>query len=465
MTDGPVAVATRGKGALNLIQRAGAIGVRYGLGPTRMERRLEAVLQAVRDFGCGATLPITAAAVERNPAVVARFASEGIEFAGHGYYHVDHAALAGTDQVRWLGRARKVLQDQGVPAHGFRAPYLRWNDETVHAVRANGFMYDTSPAMNWPVEPARETPAYRRALEFYGATAASARPVLPWIEDGLVRIPYCLPDDEAVVDRLGLNEEEIAELWLSMLRRTYERGELLTLGIHPERIAPCYRGIAAVLDSAHAARPGVWMARLEEVALWWKQRDTAQVTVEEEEPGSIRVNIEGPPGLTLLARCLTVPHGADGGGGYRALTVSRLSLATAARPVIGVHPSTPASLSESLRSEECLVEIGEHAHRYAYYVRRSSFSSGDEAENHEGDREGAFPPPATRSVAERSARRAESDGRCRRVDHLGLRLPFPGSVGRRGGEAMKVGGSARTMASVPSIRRGPTPPLRLSEDA
>jgi hypothetical protein len=96
MTDGPVAVATRGKGALNLIQRAGAIGVRYGLGPTRMERRLEAVLQAVRDFGCGATLPITAAAVvERNPAVVARFASEGIEFAGHGYYHVDHAVWRG----------------------------------------------------------------------------------------------------------------------------------------------------------------------------------------------------------------------------------------------------------------------------------------------------------------------------------------------------------------------------------
>lgn len=391
MTDGPVAVATRGKGALNLIQRAGAIGARYGLGPTRMERRLETVLEAVRSFECGATLPITAAAVERNPAIVARLASEGIEFAVHGYYHVDHAALSGADQIRWLGRARKVLQDQGVPAHGFRAPYLRWNDETVHAVRVNGFLYDTSPAMNWPIGPARETPGYRRVLEFYGATAASARPVLPWIEHGLVRIPYCLPDDEAVVDRLHLNEDEIAELWLSMLHRTCERGELFTLGIHPERIGTCYRGIAAVLDAAHSARPRIWMARLEDVALWWKQRDAARVTVEEDGPGSIRVDLEGPPGLTLLVRGLPVGDVAIREDGYRAFTGSRLFLETSVRPVVGVHPSTPTPLRALLRSEGYIVEIGEDANRYAHYLRRSSFTSPDEAEVIKEIEQGHFP--------------------------------------------------------------------------
>lgn len=377
MAEGPVAIATRGKGALNLIQRAGAIGARYGLGPSRMERRLEAVLEAVRHFGCGATLPITAAAAERNPGVVARLAWEGIEFAVHGFYHVDHSELSGADQIRFLGKARGILQDQGVPAHGFRAPYLRWNNQTVEAVRANGFLYDTSPAMNWPIEAHLETPAYRRALEFYGATPADSRPVLPWVEDGLVRIPYCLPDDEAVVDRLHLNEEEIAETWMSMLHQTYKRGELFSLGIHPERIGPCYRGITEVLDAAHSARPAIWTARLEDIAEWWKQRDEAVVVVEDEGPGWIRIVVDGPPGVTLLARGFPVRDAIAWGDGCYAVTGGRLSVDAHVRPFIGVHPSTPAWLQTTLRAQGYVVEVSEDARRYAHYVHRSSFSPSD----------------------------------------------------------------------------------------
>ena len=174
-----VAVAAKGKGASNLARRARAIGARYGIGPQRMERRLGAVLDIMDRFNCGATLPVTAAAVERNPHVIARYAELGIEFAVHGYYHVDHVGLAPADQVSQLGHARRILQDQGIPAMGFRAPYLRWNEATIDALRGHGFLYDSSQAMNWPIPAELETDAYRRGLTFCDALPATEHPVLP----------------------------------------------------------------------------------------------------------------------------------------------------------------------------------------------------------------------------------------------------------------------------------------------
>ena len=226
----PVAVAAKGKGARNAVRRVGAIGAHYGLGPGRMEARLEDVLRIVAPFNGVATLPITAAAVQRHPRVAARFAELGLEFAVHGYYHADHVGLDAMVQDRQLAEARQLFESVGLPSAGFRAPYLRWNEGTVHALLENGYLYDSSQAMHWPVAEKLQTDAYRRVLEFYSSIAAAEHPVLPRSEQGLVRIPCCLPDDESVVDRLALpSAEAIAALWVDVWRQTHERGELFTM--------------------------------------------------------------------------------------------------------------------------------------------------------------------------------------------------------------------------------------------
>jgi peptidoglycan/xylan/chitin deacetylase (PgdA/CDA1 family) len=387
-----VAVAVKGKGAASMARRARAIGARYGVGPRRMERRLTSVVDLVSRYHCGATLPVTAATVQRNPAVIARYAELGIEFAIHGHYHVDHARLSQADQVSRLGSARRILEEHGMPAVGFRAPYLRWNEATMEALREQGFLYDSSQAMHWPVDPELETDVYRRGLAFCEAMPASDYPVLPRIEQGLVRIPCCLPDDEEIIDRLRLTSpEDIAQLWLQIQRETYRRGELFTLQLHPERIEPCVRPLAAVLDKACASQPGVWIARLDEIARWWTERTGSSVTVREEDAGMLAVDIQGPEGLAVLTRGIEVAGAEPWDDGYVRLPRPDVELPSEPRPFIGVHPSSAPSLTAFLREQGYIAEISESPARYGCYLARERFSGEDERPLLAEVEQGGFP--------------------------------------------------------------------------
>jgi Polysaccharide deacetylase len=376
----PMAVAARGKGSLGAVRRVGTIGARYGFGPERMQRRVASLVELMERFDCRATLPVTAAAVERNPQALARYADLGVEFAVHGYYHVDHASLGRDHQLEQLAKARRLLTASGLQAEGFRAPYLRWTDTTLDAVRENGFGYDTSQAMHWPLDPGDGTETYLRALEFYGSVSAVQRPVLPRIERGVVRIPYCLPDDEAVVERLGLGPGEIARLWVGMFHGLAERGELFTLAVHPERVDRCLEGIEAVLTAATSADRPVWFAHLDEVARWWTARSSASVDVVELGGGSLRVAAIGPEGLSMIARGMAIA-GAEpwGGRGVRAPD-SVVEIRAARRPFIAVHPSSAPALSSFLRQQGYIVEAATDGAAHSMFLHRPRFGPDDELE-------------------------------------------------------------------------------------
>jgi peptidoglycan/xylan/chitin deacetylase (PgdA/CDA1 family) len=374
-----VAVAAKGKGASSLFRRARTIGARYGLSPRRMERRLASVLEIVDRHGCGATLPITAAAVERHPSVIARYAERGIEFAVHGYRHVDHAGLGAVDQIEELGRARRILETNGIPTVGFRAPYLRWNDATLHALRENGFLYDSSQAIHWPIDPTLVSGAYRRALAFYDALSAEEHPALPKLNRGIVRIPCTIPDDEAAVDRLRLTTPEaIADVWLDVFRRTHERGELFTLAVHPERIELCGPAITAVLDAARAARPVVWITHLEELARWWQERAATDVVVHDSTGGWLHVEVRGPKDLVTFARNVEVPGAERLGDGSLRVIHGRFDVRAKVRPFIAVHPASPRAIRTFLREQGYIVEVANSPQGYGSFLRRDRFSSEDE---------------------------------------------------------------------------------------
>jgi hypothetical protein len=376
---GSVAVATKGKGALALPRRVRVIGARYGHSPRRMERRLQTLLDLAERSGFRPTLPITAAAAMRNRDVVARYVAVGVEFAVHGYRHVDHRSLGAVDQLEELGRAKLALEATGARVSGFRAPYLRWNEDTMAAVRENRFAYDSSEAMHWPVNQALETDAYRRVIEFCGAVPADRYPVLPRTDDGLLRIPYCIPDDEAVIDRLRLRSaREIADIWLGILRATVERGELFSLGVHPERIDPCAVGIAAVLDEAKEAGPRVWVARLEEIAAWWRVRSAATMHLEEREPNVYEVRVDGPQGVTILAHGLDVAGAEPWDDRYTRVRTTRFMVRTDRRPVIGISVSSPPSLSTFLGEQGYVIEQTDTGAGYHSFLNPRAFSRADE---------------------------------------------------------------------------------------
>lgn len=367
----PVAVAARGKGALSAARRAGAILTQYGIGPGLMTDRLERVRSLVDPYGGAATLPVTAAALGRHPRAIVRYAEQGIEFPVHGYYHVDHIAVDPLVQDRELAEARALFERVGVPTVGFRAPYLRWNEGTLHALIENGFEYDSSQAYHWPIAPELETEGYRRGLEFYASLSAAEHPVVPRLEGPLVRIPCCLPDDESVVDRLALpGPEAIAALWLDVWERTDGRGELFTMQIHPERIEPCHLGVASVLEAAD--RAGAWIARLGEIATWWRARAAAEVTVSSTGPDRVRIAVDGPEGTTIeVGGDPSSDPARTAPGGAVEVTAER-------RPFVGVHPSCPPSIASFLRAHGFVTESSTAPGTHAVHIERTRFERIDE---------------------------------------------------------------------------------------
>jgi len=175
----PIAIAIKGKGIFNFSHRAVSIIRRYGLTTGKMEQELAEFFKVLRRFQCSASFPITSVALLRNPETIKKYYDQGIEFAIHGYRHVDHSQLSQQDQQDQLKLAQQVFKQAGIQPRGFRGPYLRWNRETLTVLQQLGLAYDSSQGLAWDVADDYDAPAYEHVLEFYGALPANHYPSLP----------------------------------------------------------------------------------------------------------------------------------------------------------------------------------------------------------------------------------------------------------------------------------------------
>ncbi len=375
-----IVLAARAKGPLNFLRRAMAISRRYGATSAKMERSLAQFARVLSMFNCSATFPITGVALARNSGLVKKYQAQGVEFAIHGYRHIDHSRLAQAEQLTHLSQAKHIFDRANIQPHGFRSPYLRWNPYTLTALRQQEFAYDSSQALAWEVVDGCDTPAYRRALAFYSAQSAADYPALPRLQEGLVRIPYCLPDDEALVDRLRLaNPDRMSEIWLHILHRTYELGELFTIGLHPERIALCQAPLIATLTEACSLLPKVWIARLGEIADWWQARAKASVKIADAGDNALDLSVAGPGGAAVLTRAVqTDAPAVPWINGYHMLKTTAFILYTAQRPFIGISPDASPALADFLRQQGYIVETSREAGRYSYYFDRIDFTVQEE---------------------------------------------------------------------------------------
>lgn len=376
----PVSVAIKGKGVHNFFRRGLSIARRYGVTAEKMNRALAQFAAVLRRFGCSATFPITSVALGRNPHVIRKYQAQGIEFAIHGYRHIDHSRPSRAEQLAHLTSARQAFARAGIQAQGFRSPYLRWNPSMLAVLRQQGLAYDSSQGLSWDVVDGHGTLTYHRVLNFYAALPASDYPSLPSLEDNLVRIPYSLPDDEALADRLALKTPaQMSDLWRAILHRTHELGELFTLGLHPERIAICREALTAVLTEAQRLRPAVWIARLDEIAAWWQARSEAVVKITDAAEGKLHLTVVGPNGTAVLARAVKadVPtvRWADG---YRQVEAMRFTIQAPLRPFIGLSSACPPKLADFLRQQGYIVEISEESHHYSYYFDQVDFVAEQE---------------------------------------------------------------------------------------
>jgi hypothetical protein len=372
-----ISSAAKAKGRLALAKRAVQIISYYGLTPSKMAQALDRFGQILREFHCGATFPITAVAVERNTKVIEKHLAQDIEFAIHGYRHIDYSQLPPEEQVVHLRRAYDAFTSAGIPFKGFRSPYLRFNEHLLEAAREVGLAYLSNQPILWDVldgeyfSSAART-AYRRAIALYAPWSANEQPAVPHLHDELVEIPVSLPDDEMLLDRLGDEAKGLVErAWSRMLTESHQREELFTLQLHPERIARCTLALRTLLAQARALNPPVWVARLQEIAAWWRDRSMATVTVTHMDGGKLSLSLKGPDGITFLVRSVEAEMESPTRPwvhGYRRCATQRLMLETDIRPFIGVPADASPELVNYLREQGYIVEASDNSQRYSVYL-------------------------------------------------------------------------------------------------
>lgn len=384
MKKNPFAVALKAKGFSGLYDRARSIVQRYGLSSGLMDRALTRFSEVLRQFDCGATFPITAVTLGRHGSVIEKYLNQNIEFAVHGYTHVDYSRLEPEIQRAHLQKAREVFARAGIAPEGFRSPYLSRDGNLPAVLAAAGFSYVSNQPFVWDALSSINLSSsaianYERALNFYDPWLASERLSLPRLEDHLVEIPVSLPDDEILIERLGGENGIVKDAWQQILTQTYQRGELFTLQLHPERISLCADALSAVLAEARALAPAVWFARLDEISAWWQARFEATIELSEDVDGACYCVVRAPNGTTVLARGveMNAPNIAWANG-YRVVEATRFTIHTPLRPVIGLSPSTAPGLASFLRQQGFIIETSTESGRYSCFFERPAFDASQE---------------------------------------------------------------------------------------
>ena len=374
------------RGIRNTLSRAVVVSKRFGITSRKIEADLNSYVDIAEKFNCIPTFAITALTLRRHSELIKKLSDRNVEFAIHGYVHADYTQLSLEDQIRHFERAMNIFRTCQIPFKGFRLPYLRWNENTLQAVGKLKFLYDSSQTILWDVvskDKHREAAwnVYNKVLDLYNPKSAKEYLALPKIENGLVEIPISIPDDEAITDRLCITDKKkITELFEAIFEETYTRGELFTLQLHHERI-PFYRSaLETVLQRARQLNPTVWIATLEEIAKWWKEKDKFTFRVNSQVNGKYTISAECSERATVLVRsCKVNKPTSDWAYGYKTIENRNFTIESFIKPFIGVKPDSSTGAISFLRSEGFVVEKSEQPDNYRiYFDNLAGFQEIDE---------------------------------------------------------------------------------------
>ncbi len=253
------------KGVAGTIRRVAFVPARYGLRPDRIVRRLRRMISLADRWGLDATIPVTASALDRHPGIVTSLS--GVDLAIHGYNHVSYADLTIEEQNADIAGAKAAFIRHGVQTTGFRAPYLRLHPATYAILRSNGFVYDSSlPDLFLP----ESDPAYQSVSSLSGMRYANFRSLTRRADAAtasLIEFPVALPDDEILVDGLGIRRSStLSRILGTMVEHAARSGRHLVLQIHPERFDFFSDALNLVLQKA--SDDGAWKASLAQASAW-----------------------------------------------------------------------------------------------------------------------------------------------------------------------------------------------------
>ena len=208
-------------------------------------------------------------------------------FVVSGYYQNTPGALEairdfevanmGWNQTEWmlsdlndnLQNVRIEDSDEWLKEHsfwplGFRSPYLRHNKYSITILQKSGYLYDSSKIGTMPKD------------------------------NGILEIPVAINFDPF------WNEKSMEYTKLptyTIFKQTNDNGELFTFTTHPEKTAENLPEFIEFLD--HIEDKNVWTASTLEVAEWWKQRQSLEITRNKEKVAVKNTGNQIIKGVTL----------------------------------------------------------------------------------------------------------------------------------------------------------------------
>ena len=368
-------IFSKSRGLKSFFLRVSTVVSNFGFTPKPFKRLLQNYQSITEELGCVPTFPITAVVLKRHPELIKQMSDQGVEFAVHGYVHVDYYVIPQSVQEKHYQDASILFREKNIPFAGFRAPFLRINEDTFSALDKVGFNYDSSLTVHWDVidnsKYSQHTwNEYNRVLDFYRSRPAEAMPVLPRFVNNLIEIPVSLPDDEMTVERLGIDDpRDIADFWEDIFKQTQSLGELFTVQLHPERFTLCWLALDRVIKLAKRANPPVWITTLRQIAQWWRERAGFAFDIKLKAKGKYHIKVDCSSRATILVRNgKTNIESTNWYDGYHTINEREFILESNYRPAIGVASNSADEAISFLQAEGYIVEKTANPSEYSIYL-------------------------------------------------------------------------------------------------
>jgi len=307
------------------------------------------------------TFPTTAVVLDKNPSLFQRLMKQGAVLAIHGLRHVDYTMMDRTQNASHFQEAMALFNKAGYPCEGFRFPYLRRDKHRIEWLAEAGFRWDSSEVILWENLSSRKCSRsrwknFQTILETY-QPMDSGSASLPRFIGEMVEIPVAMPDDDILIERLGIRKQEVlAAVWSRMLERACQTGECLVLQLHPERYFQFNRALETILRKAQSEN--VWIASLQEIAEWWIERDSVQFIIRESDSGIKEICLEGSSRATLLVKG-TKGYTCDGPGNFT-VQGTPWKFSGKEHPIVGIDPGCSQDITAWMRQEGYPYELMNH---------------------------------------------------------------------------------------------------------
>ena len=356
-----------------LIRRAERIAASLPFARISGERALGSYLTILGHHGANTTLPVSGVFVQRHRDLVRYLSDRGVEFAVLGAVHADQRGLSDQPRREQIAKSLDAFAEAGIAVNGFRAPFLHLDQGTLAALEHLGFDYVSHEAVSYDVldEDAYSASAwdrFRSTIDQRAVSQATDLVVRPRMHGRLVEIPVAMPDDACLIDQLGIVDgEAIGQIWTKLLAESYQRGDVLTLQVHPYRGSAPREALALTLGAALDECPSIWITQLRDVAAWWRLRDRCRLQVMPTGVRQWRVTVADDPRLTILVRNMLCPRAMEWDDRYRVIDGNSCLVEGPVCPVIGIS-SQSESLSAFLREEGYPIQVGADPSNCSIYL-------------------------------------------------------------------------------------------------